>query len=121
MTKREEQKEERRNQILEVSLDLFVERGFAGTKISDISEAARMSAGLFFHYFDSKEQVYEELVKLGLEGTQQSMKIEFDEPIQFFESVADMIFSAIGSNRRIAKMFVLMANAQLDKSTPEDI
>lgn len=121
MNKREEQKQERRNQILEVSLDLFVERGFAGTKISDISAAAKMSAGLFFHYFDSKEQVYEELVKIGLDGTQRSMKIEFDEPIQFFESVADMIFSAIRSNRRIAKMFVLMANAQLDKSTPEDI
>lgn len=48
MNKREEQKEERRNKILEVSLDLFVEKGFAGTKISDISAAANMSAGLFF-------------------------------------------------------------------------
>ena len=50
MNKREEQKEERRNKILEVSLNLFVEKGFAGTKISDISAAANMSAGLFFHY-----------------------------------------------------------------------
>lgn len=121
MNKREEQKEERRNQILEVSLDLFVERGFSGTKVSDISAAAEMSAGLFFHYFDSKEQVYEELVNLGLSGTQISMQTEFNDPIEFFESVANGIFSAINSNRRIAKMFVLMANAQVDKSSPEKI
>lgn len=121
MNKREEQKEERRNRILEVSLDLFVERGFAGTKVSDISAAAEMSAGLFFHYFESKEQVYEELVKIGLSGTQHSMQTGFDDPIQFFETVANGIFSAINSNRRIAKMFVLMANAQVDRASPEKI
>lgn len=92
MNKREEQKEERRNKILEVSLNLFVEKGFAGTKISDISAAANMSAGLFFHYFESKEQVYKELVEMGLGGTQNSMQIQFDDPINFFECVTDWIF-----------------------------
>lgn len=121
MNKREEQNEERRNKILEVSLNLFVEKGFAGTKISDISAAANMSAGLFFHYFESKEQVYKELVEMGLGGTQNSMQIQFDDPINFFECVTDWIFSSINLNRNVAKMFVLMANAQIDKGTPEHI
>lgn len=121
MNKREEQKEERRNKILEVSLDLFIEKGFAGTKISDISAAANMSAGLFFHYFESKEQVYKELVEMGLSGTQNSMQIQFDDPIDFFECVADWIFSSINLNRNVAKMFVLMANTQINKGVPEHI
>lgn len=118
INKREEQKEERRNQILEVSLDLFVEKGFSGTKISDISSAVGMSAGLFFHYFNSKDEVYEELVQLGLTGTQMSMKHEFENPIEFFEIVSEQIFNIIEQNRRVAKMFVFMANAQFDTSIP---
>lgn len=121
INKREEQKEERRNRILEVSLDLFVEKGFSGTKISDISSAVGMSAGLFFHYFKSKEQVYEELVNIGLEGTQRSMTHSFENPIEFFETVSEQIFMIIGQNRRVAKMFVLMANAQLDTAAPQKI
>lgn len=118
INKREEQKEERRNRILEVSLDLFLEKGFSGTKISDISSAVGMSAGLFFHYFNSKDEVYEELVKIGLTGTQMSMNHEFENPIDFFEIVSEQIFTVIEQNRRVAKMFVFMANAQIDTSVP---
>ena len=28
-----------------------------------------MSRGLMFHYFESKEKLYEELIRMGLEGT----------------------------------------------------
>ncbi len=118
INKREEQKEERRNQILEVSLDLFIEKGFSGTKISDISASAGMSAGLFFHYFESKEQVYEELANIGLEGTQAPMMYDFENPLDFFETISEQIFMTIRQNRRVAKMFLFMANAQLDKSAP---
>lgn len=118
MNMREEQREERRNKILEASLDLFVAKGYSGTKVSDITSAVGMSAGLFFHYFSSKDEVYEELVKIGLLGTQMSMKHEFDNPIDFFETVADQIFNMISINKKVAKMFVFMANAQQDMSAP---
>lgn len=116
---REEQREERRNKILEASLELFVAKGYSGTKVSDITSAVGMSAGLFFHYFSSKDEVYEELVKIGLMGTQMSMKQEFENPIDFFETLAEQIFNIIGINRGVAKMFVFMANAQQDTSAPK--
>ena len=57
--KRQEQKEARRQEILYVALDLFVKKGYAATKITDIAEKASMSVGLLFHYFESKEKLYE--------------------------------------------------------------
>ena len=54
---RKEQKEERRKAILMTALDLFVNRGYYETKITDIAAAVPMSTGLMFHYFESKEEL----------------------------------------------------------------
>lgn len=43
MSSRAEQKEKRRQEILEAALDQFIRRGYAATKIKDITEAAGMS------------------------------------------------------------------------------
>ena len=66
---RKEQKEERRQAILMTALTLFVERGYYDTKITDIAEAVPMSTGLLFHYFESKEVLFTELVKMGAQAT----------------------------------------------------
>ena len=55
--KRERQAEERRNQLVDVSLRLFAEKGFERTTIKDISEAAGVAQGLNYHYFASKEEL----------------------------------------------------------------
>ena len=60
MGTRDEQREKRRQEILEMALDLFIRKGYAATKISDIAQNVGMSVGLLFHYFDSKEKLYEE-------------------------------------------------------------
>jgi AcrR family transcriptional regulator len=66
---RKEQKEERKKAILMTALNLFVERGYYDTKITDIAEAVPMSTGLMFHYFESKEVLYTELVRMGAQAT----------------------------------------------------
>lgn len=121
MQKREEQKEKRRMDILFVGLDLFVQKGYAATKISDISTAANMSTGLLFHYFESKEKLYIELVKMGLQGTQMAMQLTFDEPLDFFEQSINLIFTNIKDQPIMAKMFVLMAQAQRNDGVPETV
>ena len=45
------------------ALELVVTKGYYETKINDIAEGVKMSVGLLFHYFDSKEQLFYELVK----------------------------------------------------------
>jgi AcrR family transcriptional regulator len=54
---RERKKRRTREQIIESAFALFRERGFQGTTIADIAEAAEISPRTFFAYFPSKEAV----------------------------------------------------------------
>lgn len=119
MNKRQEQKEERRKKILAISLDLFIRKGYNATKMSDIAEKAEMSMGLFFHYFESKEKVYEELVMRGLTGTQYSMEFNKEDPLVFFQTAASMVLEMLKEKPDSAKIFVLMEQAQHNEYAPQ--
>lgn len=121
MPTRQEQKEQRRQEILYAALDLFVSKGYAATKISDIAERVPMSVGLLFHYFESKEKLYEELVTLGLQGTNMPGAQKCDHAIEFFEGFAQQLFYFMKEQPFVAKMFVLMADAQRSEGTPAHI
>lgn len=58
-----EQGEERKQQLLEAAEQLFTERGYGATRISDICAAAGVAKGLFYWYFPTKETLFAELVR----------------------------------------------------------
>ena len=105
---RKEQKEARKIQIIQATLDLFVERGYYGTKTSQISKRAGISEGLLFHYFPTKEILLEELVNIGLEGMRMPMQIKAKNGLDFFYQFTKMLFLQVEKNTFIAKMFVFM-------------
>jgi len=118
---REEQKEKRRQEILAAGLDLFIRKGYAATKISDIAEQVGMSVGLLFHYFESKEKLYEELIILGVSGPMDLMTPGDMEPLAFFEGVARQIFYFLQERPFVAKMFVLMSQVHYNEAAPPSI
>ncbi len=121
METRKEQKERRRQEIIYVALELFVSKGYAATKITDIAQTANMSTGLMFHYFESKEKLYEELIKMGLEGTTYPGVQKCEHAIDFFVNFTEELFSYMEKQPIVAKFFVLMAAAQRSEATPEHI
>jgi AcrR family transcriptional regulator len=52
-----------RARFLEAAKTIFERDGFLSARIGDISEAAGLSHGSFYHYFDSKEQIFRELAE----------------------------------------------------------
>jgi AcrR family transcriptional regulator len=54
---REYKKRQKRERLLNASLELFREKGFEQTKVSDITQAAGVAKGTFFNYFPTKERV----------------------------------------------------------------
>jgi AcrR family transcriptional regulator len=56
---RRRQAEQRRLQFIDTALDVFATRGFDGTSVKDLSEAAGVTQGLLYHYFPSKEALLE--------------------------------------------------------------
>ena len=55
--KRETQKENRREEILRVAMDLFSKKGFELTTVEDITRAANVAKGTFYNFFAKKEDV----------------------------------------------------------------
>jgi len=54
---------DKREAILEASLDLFVSRGFHGTTVPEVAERAGVGAGTIYRYFASKETLVNELYR----------------------------------------------------------
>lgn len=57
-------REEMRNTILQKSLLYFARNGFAGTKISDLSKHIGIAQGTIYVYFESKEELFREILKI---------------------------------------------------------
>lgn len=54
-SRRQQQADARREQLLDIALDLFAKQGFDATSTQQIANAAGVTQGLVFHYFGSKE------------------------------------------------------------------
>jgi AcrR family transcriptional regulator len=55
------QGQERKQQLLDCAARLFAERGYADTRVIDIVREAGVAKGLFYWYFENKEQLFREL------------------------------------------------------------
>ena len=54
--------DERKNEIIQTSQRLFIEKGFVETKISDIVKNIGVSQGIFYYYFNSKNEVIDKII-----------------------------------------------------------
>jgi AcrR family transcriptional regulator len=50
-----------RARLLEAAKAIFEENGFLDARISDIADRAGLSHGSFYHYFESKEEIFREV------------------------------------------------------------
>lgn len=121
MPTRDQQKEHRRQLIIFRALELFAKKGYSDTKIGDIAKAADMSVGLMFHYFESKEQLYEELVRMGVEGTNYPAQMNFGNPLDYFSGFLSAMFDYAKQQPWVFYMFVLISQARRSDGIPRHI
>jgi AcrR family transcriptional regulator len=89
--------EERKEEILITAQKLFLEKSFAGTKISDIAKTIGVSQGIFYYYFTSKEAVIDEIVRRYIDKHIAAVRPILTEgnlnPVQKLEKMAAKQFS----------------------------
>jgi AcrR family transcriptional regulator len=59
----ERRKDARPQELLAAALDLFVERGYAGTRLDDVASLAGVSKGTLYLYFENKEELFKAVVR----------------------------------------------------------
>lgn len=75
------------------ALDLFVEKGYAATRVEEVARRAGVSKGTLFLYFASKEELFKAVVRenLSLRFPQWSMLLD-----QFPGTSAELLRYAMG-------------------------
>lgn len=58
--------EDRRAEIIAAAIKLFVAKGYSGTRLDEVARLARVSKGLPYLYFDSKEDLFKAVVREAL-------------------------------------------------------
>lgn len=92
-------KDKRRDKILAVALRLFATQGYDAVTVDDITAACKCSHGLFYHYFDSKDDIFETVMNSSvLTGIEEPPYAEAEEKggvkglrvlCNYFEAAAD--------------------------------
>jgi len=66
---RKRRKEARPQELLDAALQVFVEKGFAATKMEDVANLASVSKGTVYLYFPSKEELLKAVIRHNLSLT----------------------------------------------------
>ena len=92
--KRERRKEARPGELLDAALDIFVEKGFAATRVEEVAARAGVSKGTLFLYFPSKDELFKAVVRENISGRFVEWNSDFDA---FQGSTFDMLAYCMNS------------------------
>ncbi len=65
-TRWKRRKEARPQELTAAALELFVEKGFATTRLDEVAARAGVSKGTLYLYFESKEELFKAVIREGL-------------------------------------------------------
>ncbi len=72
----------RKEQIIKQTLKLFATKGYFNTSISDIAKKTKISKGLLYNYFGSKEELLNEVIGFSLNKA-------FEDSIKITENIGE--------------------------------
>lgn len=90
--RRARRKEARPGELIEAALHLFVEKGFAATRVEEVAARAGVSKGTLFLYFPSKEDLFKAVVRENIAGRFMEWNDEFE---QFTGDSAELVHYAM--------------------------
>jgi AcrR family transcriptional regulator len=115
-TRRTRRKEARPGELLAAALDLFVEKGYAATRVEEVAQRAGVSKGTLFLYFPSKQELFKAVVRENISGRFAEWSDELD---RFEGSAQDMLreclfqwWVRIGSTQASGIPKLIMSEAQ---------
>jgi TetR/AcrR family transcriptional regulator, mce3 operon repressor len=92
---------DRKQQILEQAVGLFIDRGFHSVKLEDIAEAAGVTARALYRHYDNKQALLAEAIRTGQDEYQRARRLTDGEaeptPRPLNVDLPDHISAAIAS------------------------
>ena len=108
-----EMREKSKKLIMDTGLKLFSDQGFHSTSIQKIAKEAGIATGLVYNYFNSKEQLLDEIIQNGLQEFMFLLHSQVqDSNVLTKENFSEMIsvyFGIIKSKIKIWRLFIKIA------------
>ena len=111
------------DRILQKALELFSSKGYAGTSVREICEAAEITKPTLYHFYGSKEGVYQALVQGSLDEFRQAMVRELGRPgtpLERLKGVARTYFDITRENRELMRFFFALVHNPPSSAPPID-
>lgn len=115
-------KEQTAAKIRKAGLKLLSHKGLAATSSVDIAKQAGVSAGLMYHYYKSKEDLYSELIGAAIQESNTSMQHYAGLNVSASEKIrllTENILADSSYDEKTSQYFLLMVQAMLDTNLPE--
>ncbi|SCL91840.1 TetR/AcrR family transcriptional regulator [Sporanaerobacter sp. PP17-6a] len=88
----------RKQELIDIALKQFLEKGYERTSVRSILKEANGEIGMFYHYFESKNEIYEAaLEKYNKKYIDKVDKI-IKDPVLSFEEKLDCIFEGLSES-----------------------
>jgi TetR/AcrR family fatty acid metabolism transcriptional regulator len=101
---------EKRQQILEAAIRVFARQGFHNCRVADIAAEAGVAYGLVYHYFDSKDEILNEIFNerwsLLLAASEQADR-ELGTPREKLAAVAGFIIESYRHDPDLMKVIIV--------------
>src|SRR5450830_498399 len=108
------QSKERRQHLLECSLELFVNKGYFNTAIRDIIAESGVGTGTFYNYFVDKEDVLKALLdgfaETIINGIKDYYVVEESIPERFIETKR-ITMEIFAQNEKLSEIYSRVAGA----------
>ena len=120
----EEIRKSSKEKILNVALELFAKRGYHATSISQIAKKAKISKGLMYNYFASKEKLLDEII---LQGFNSLAELEFKaqkgvHPEKQLKDFVDSVLYNLYSNFTYWQLYLaLLVHPEIQKKFEQQI
>lgn len=103
-------RESSKAKILSVALELFAKKGYHATSIFQISQKAKISKGLMYNYFVSKEKLLDEIIQQGFNTL---AELEFElrrgvDPQTQLEEFVDSVLRNLHSNLSYWQLYLAL-------------
>ncbi|MEN9760986.1 MAG: Fatty acid metabolism regulator protein, partial [Pseudomonadota bacterium] len=111
----ERRKERRPGELLDAALALFVERGFAATRLDDVAARAGVSKGTLYLYYASKDELFKAVVRENLVPLIENFRRDIEQSDAPGESLLRNFFegwwSRVGATRLAGIVKLIMGEA----------
>jgi TetR/AcrR family fatty acid metabolism transcriptional regulator len=111
-----EDREKRKERILEAAFQTFLEYGYAHTKMADIASRAGYGKSTLYEYFDSKDKIFEHLLRYKIVDCYRQMGPEAEKQSSAELKIRSFISAEIDmhlSYSKVVDMSSLMMNPEL--------